>query len=102
MGKEDDPVMPPMPNGKSNKEMRTRTKRASCTNCRQSKASLLNKIVRENSLTRIGEMQCCRSLPGALFELSEAEQRMQDGRDIQENSRARAGGSTPIRELLTN
>ena len=37
----DDPLIPPMPNGKSGQEGTTKAKRAwvSCTNCRQSKAS---------------------------------------------------------------
>lgn len=39
MGKEDDSVMPPMPNGKSSRDARSKAKRASCTNCRQSKVS---------------------------------------------------------------
>ena len=69
---EDDSVMPPMPNGKANRDARSKAKRASCTNCRQSKVAIPFKRMQATFLTPIGEMQCRRGVPSAVFELSKA------------------------------
>ena len=76
MGK-DDPLVPPL-DGKVRDAAhgRSRAKRASCTNCRQSKVSEGLEQARSKQLMLLDKMQCRRSVSSTLLELSKAAQRV--------------------------